>query len=295
MESFGLWADYIQQPAASLTIFQNWHHLVWLFHPSSLWPCAFVVLLLTHLNLCHSEGRQGKLSNGPRKCGKWRDNVRDTSRSTFIYLSSSSRSFNHFTSTLTCLSVRANPAKLFPYERALYSEPVFSPSCLIPFLPQLPVVVALFHKQMTRKRLLISSKPHAYPTRWNINKGSFQIEDEVGVAFPRWAHAIPFLCSSSEIGSGVFANIHPCLIKRTGRPGPQHVPKWRRQLKWLLVFSWKRQKREKERVQLPRSHLFPLSPRFIFSSSSVWQVVERETSDSNRAFREYPVQQKVGN
>lgn len=40
------------------------------------------------------------------------------------------------------------------------------------------------------KRVLISSKPHAYPTFLNINKGSFQIEDEVFGAFLATALAI---------------------------------------------------------------------------------------------------------
>lgn len=50
-------------------------------------------------------------------------------------------------------------------------------------------------------------------------------------------------------------------------------------------FLFKKTKREAESTAVLFS-LVPIIPRLIFSSSSVWQVVERETSVSNRAFRE---------
>lgn len=50
-------------------------------------------------------------------------------------------------------------------------------------------------------------------------------------------------------------------------------------------FLFKKTKREAESTAALLS-LVPISPLLIFSSSSVRQVVERETSDYNRAFRE---------
>lgn len=122
VESFELLADSIQQPAASLNIFQNWYHLIWIFHHSSLRQCASAGLLFTPLYFCHSEGRQGKQSNGPGSAQSERvmtDTVAWYLSCTFFPLPDL---FNHFASILSCcFPVLAKCCSAAAYEPTIVS------------------------------------------------------------------------------------------------------------------------------------------------------------------------------
>lgn len=104
----GFFARYIQQAAASLTIFQNWYRLICpppTTTTTTVLPrqCASAGLLLTHLNFCHREGRRGKLSNGlgsVQSEGVMTGTRIEVPFCTFLPLPGL---FNHFTSTLSCL------------------------------------------------------------------------------------------------------------------------------------------------------------------------------------------------
>lgn len=158
---------------------------------------------------------------------------------------------------------------------------------------------------MTGKRLLISSKPHIYPTFWNINKGSFQIEDEVVFAFLATALANPFLFAllraakgtSSEIGSGAiadFANHLFCFVNVIAVDRQAYMQRWRRQLRWILDFSSKRQK-ERQKVELPCSHSHPLSASSSFHLilCDRWlrekQAILTEHSEDNQCSRKWAI------
>lgn len=76
------------------------------------------------------------------------------------------------------------------------------------------------------------------------------------------------------------------------------VPRWRRQLRWLLDFSSKRQK-ERQRVQLPCSHSFPLSPysSFHLPLCGRWlrekQAILTEHSENNQSSRKWAINIKI--
>lgn len=173
-----LWAFY---PITS----NNQRHLWPYFKIDIVWFCVFIavlwgnvplqVLLLTHLNFCHSEERQGKLSNGfgsVQREGVMTETVAGVPFSTFL---PGPGLFNHFTSMLSCLSSFGQNASelLNMKEGSILSHFFFILLFNSFFFSTAPNHGPSFHKQMTGKRLLISSKPHAYPTFWNINRGSF--------------------------------------------------------------------------------------------------------------------------
>ena len=179
MESFGVFlVDYVQQAAASLTMFQKWSRLIWGFFSSRISEAACLCrfLLLTHLNFCHSEGWRGKLSNGL-------GSVQSEGVMTETPAGVPSATFLPFYHVFLTTSHLCSPALLcagemllscWIWKRAPFWA-FFSLFCLIPFLlPPIPIMVPPFSTgKWLEKGLLISSKPRAYPTFWNINKGSF--------------------------------------------------------------------------------------------------------------------------
>lgn len=167
-------------------------------------------LLLTHLNFCRSEGQQGKLSNGlgsVQSEGVMTETLAGVPFSTFLPLPGL---FNHFTCSSASPQCRQNAAELFLFEEELYSEPFFH-SFLFPFFCHSSQSWFLFStRRWLGKRLPISSKSHAYPTFWNINK-EFQIEDRCFLLFLQqllWPFSYLHSCVdpakgiSSVIGSG---------------------------------------------------------------------------------------------
>lgn len=110
-----------------------------------------------------------------------------------------------------------------------------------------------------------------------------------------------FLCVaagiSSEIGSGAiadFANHLFCFVNVIAVDSRAHMRRWRRQLRWILDFSSKRQK-ERQKVVLPSSHSLPLSPSSSFHLilCDRWlrekQVILTEHSEDNQCSRKWAI------